>query len=149
YEIDVVALAGELPDRLAEFADLLHVLAIAAGAVDIGKAAPAIELLAVDDPPGAELHDEVALLVLGDHGDAVGARGGDELDRHRPQAARRAPDQHVVAGPEHMRAMAEEHPVGGGERQHVAAALFPCQVLRPLHELAPLDAGELSERAVR
>jgi hypothetical protein len=32
--------------------------------------------------------------------------------------------------------MAEQHAVGGGERQRVAGALFPGQVLRALHELA-------------
>src|SRR5581483_4844245 len=147
-EIDVVALAGEFPDRLAELAHLLHVLAEAACGIDVGETAPAIELLAVDDAFGAELHDEITLLVLGNDGNRIGTRGGDELDRHRAQAAGGAPDEHVVPGPEHMRAMAEEHAISGGEGQHVAAALLPCQVLGPLHELAALDAGELSERAV-
>ena len=48
-----------------------------------------------------------------------------------------------------MRAMAEQHAVGGGERQRVAGAFFPGQVLRPRHELLRLHAGELREGAVR
>src|SRR6185437_725216 len=47
-EIDVVALAGDIPDRLAELAALLHVLRIGRGVVDVGELTPAIELLAVD-----------------------------------------------------------------------------------------------------
>src|SRR6266851_3111107 len=46
------------------------------------------------------------------------------------------------------RAMAEQHAVGGGERQHVAAALLPGEVQRPLHELPALHARELREGAV-
>jgi hypothetical protein len=34
-------------------------------------------------------------------------------------------------------AMAEQHAIGGGERQRVAGRFFPGQVLRALHQLAP------------
>ncbi len=60
----------------------------------------------------------------------------------------RAPDQHVVAGLQLVRLVAEQHPVRGGERQRVAGALLPGQVLRAAHQLARLDAGELGEAAV-
>src|SRR3546814_16287633 len=61
------------------------------------------------------------------HADGVGAGRSDQLDRHRAEAACGAPDQHVMAGPADMRAMAEQHAVGGGERQRVAGALLPGQ----------------------
>jgi hypothetical protein len=48
-----------------------------------------------------------------------------------------------------MRVVAEQHPVGGGQRQRVAGAFFPGQVLGPRHQLLRLHAGELGERAVR
>ncbi len=45
--------------------------------------------------------------------------------------------------------MPEQHAVGGGQGQRVAAALLPGQVLRPRHQLLRLHAGELGEGAVR
>ncbi len=44
--------------------------------------------------------------------------------------------------------MAEQHAVGGCERQRVRRRLLPGQVLRPLHQLAVLHPAELGERAV-
>ena len=44
--------------------------------------------------------------------------------------------------------MAEQHAVGGRQRQHVAAALLPGEMARARHQLARLDAAELGERAV-
>ena len=147
-EVDVVALAGDVPDRLAEFAAFFHVVGIAGGVVDVGQLAPAIELAAVDHALGAELHDEIALGLVGDHADGVGAGGRDQLHRHGAEAAGRAPHQHIMAGAQDMRAVAEQHAVGGGERQRVAGALFPGQVLRAAHELAVLHPAELGEGAV-
>ena len=48
-----------------------------------------------------------------------------------------------------VRAVAEQHAVGGGESQGVAAALLPGEVERAVHELAVLDPAELGEGAVR
>ena len=48
-----------------------------------------------------------------------------------------------------MRVVAEEHPVSGGQRERVAGAFLPGQVLRPRQELLRLHAGKLSEGAVR
>ena len=45
--------------------------------------------------------------------------------------------------------MAEQHAIGGGERQRVAGRLFPGEMLRLRHQLARLHAAELRERAVR
>ena len=45
--------------------------------------------------------------------------------------------------------MAEQHAVGGGERQRVGGGLLPGQVLGPLHQLAVLHAAELGEGAIR
>ena len=71
-DIDVVALAGDLPDGGAELARLLEP-GVVLGAPDLGLLASAVELSAVDDAACAELHDEVALVVVGDDADAVGA----------------------------------------------------------------------------
>jgi hypothetical protein len=46
-------------------------------------------------------------------------------------------------------AVAEQHPVGGGEGQRVAGAFLPTQVLRSAHQLLGLDARELGEAAIR
>ena len=48
-----------------------------------------------------------------------------------------------------MRLVAEQHAIGGGERQRVAGALLPGQMLGPRHQLAVLHAAELGEGAVR
>ena len=45
--------------------------------------------------------------------------------------------------------MAEQHAVGGGERQRVGGGLLPGQVLGPVHQLPVLHAAELGEGAVR
>ena len=72
HEVDVVALAGDFPDCGAELARLLEP-GVVLGAPDLGQLAPAVELGAVDDAACAELHDEVALVVIGDDADGVGA----------------------------------------------------------------------------
>ena len=48
-----------------------------------------------------------------------------------------------------MRLVAEQHAIGGGERQRVGGALLPAQMLRARHQLAVLHPAELGERAVR
>ena len=146
--IDIDALAGDLPDRLAEIARLFQPVVVF-GRADLGHLAPAFEVLAVDHALGAERHDEVALVVVGHDADGIGAGGGDELHRHRAETARGAPHQHVMAGLQRVRAMAEQHAIGGGERERVAGGLLPGEMLRPLQKLAVLHARELSERAVR
>src|SRR6185295_6093388 len=73
HEIDVDALAGDAPDRLAELAAALHVIVIAGRIVDVGQLAPAIEFAAVDDALGAQRHHELAFALIGDDADRVGA----------------------------------------------------------------------------
>ena len=80
---------------------------------------------------------------------ALAPDGGDQLDRHRAEAARCAPDQDVVARADDVRAMAEQHAIGGGKHQDVGGALFPGQMLGPLEQLAVLHAAELREGAIR
>jgi hypothetical protein len=48
-----------------------------------------------------------------------------------------------------MGPVAEQHAIGGGEGQDVAAALLPAEVARPGHDLLGLDPGELGEGTVR
>ena len=123
--------------------------ALYSGAVDRRHLAPAVEVLAVDHPLGAERQHELALVLLGDDADGIAPRGVDQLDRERAEPARRPPDQHVLPGPQLVRRMAEQHPVGGGQRQRVAGRLLPGQVQRPGHQLLRLHVGELREAAVR
>src|ERR1700754_1393694 len=148
HHVDVVALAGDVPDRLAEFARFLGPVVIF-GRADLGHRAPAFEVLAVDDALGAERQHEVALAFVTDDADRIGARHGAELHGKGAETARRAPHQHVVTGTQDVRTMAEEQAVGGGTRQRVTGRLFPCQMPWALHELAVLHARELREGTVR
>src|SRR5262249_32678558 len=147
YAIDVHALAGNLPDRLAEGAHLLGPGVILWRA-DRRHLAPAFELVAIDDAFGAERHDEVALLVVGHDANGIGAGRGAKLHRHRAEAAGGAPHEHVVARLQRMRPVPEQHAIGGSERQRVAGGFFPGEMLRPLEQLTVLHAAELRERAV-
>src|SRR5262245_21200308 len=81
HEVDVVALTRDLPNAGAEFARLLEPGFVFRGA-DLRQLAPTLELLAIDDTACAELHDKIALLLVGDDADRVGTGGGDELHRH-------------------------------------------------------------------
>ena len=128
-------------------ASLTHVLY--SGVFDRRHLAPALELLAVDHALGAEVEHVLGLAFVGDDRDRVRARGRDKLHAEHAEPARRAPDQHVVAGLERMRRVAEQHAIGGRERQRVAGRLFPGEMLRLRHQLARLHAAELRERAVR
>ncbi len=133
-----------LPNLRASLTQSLY-----SGVFDLGHLAPALEVLAVDDAVGAEVHHVVALGIVGDHADRFGAGRGRKLHAEHAEPAGAAPHQHVVAGLERVRRMAEQHAIGGGERQRVAARLFPRQMLGLGHQLARLHAAELRERAVR
>src|SRR5829696_4498401 len=76
-DVDVL-LAGDVPDRLAELARLLGPLVVLRR-VDLRQLAPAVEVLAVDGAAGAELHDVVALRLVRDDADGVGAGRRAEL----------------------------------------------------------------------
>jgi hypothetical protein len=84
HDVDVVALAGDVPDRLAELARFLCP-GVVFGRADLGHLAPAVEVLAVDDALGAERHDEVALGIVGDDADGVGAGHRAELHAEQPR----------------------------------------------------------------
>src|SRR5882672_11818207 len=105
HDVDV-ALAGDLPDRLAELARLLDP-GVVFRRVHGGHLAPAGEILANDDALGTELHHIVALGLVRDDADRIRARGRRELHAENPEAAAPAPDQHVVARLERGRRMAE------------------------------------------
>src|SRR5690606_34533770 len=93
HEVDVIALARDLPDRLAELAGLLHIFR-EAFAVDLGKLTPAVKILAIENALRAERHHEVALAFIRNDADRVGAGGRADLNGHGAEAARGAPDQH-------------------------------------------------------
>ena len=149
FEDDVnVLLAGDVPDRLPELAGLRHV-GVKFRRVHLGQLAPAVEILAVDHALGAQAQHIVALRFIRDDADGVGARCRAQLHAEDAETARCTPDEHVVAGPDRVRRMAEQHPVGRRQRQRVACRLLPREVLRLPHELARLHPAELSEGAVR
>ena len=143
-----VALAGNVPDRLSELARLGHVDRVF-GRVDLRQLAPAVEVLAVDHALGAERHHIIALRLVRDDADRVGAGRGAELHAEHAQTARGAPDQHVVAGLQAVRLVTEQHAIGRREGERVGGAFFPGQVLGARHQLAVLHAAELAKRAVR
>ena len=147
HDVDI-ALAGDVPDRLAELARFLDPQIVFRRA-DLGHRAPAIEILAVDHALGAELHDVVALGLIRHHADRVGARGGGKLHAEHAEPTRRTPHQHVVAGLERVRRVAEQHAVRGRQRERVTGRFFPGEVLGLRHQLARLHPAELRERAVR
>src|SRR5258708_6991070 len=103
HRIDVV-LAGNIPDRLAELARLLHPGVVFRRA-DLRHLAPAIEILAIDGALGAQLEHVLALALIRDDPDGVGARRRAELQAEYSEAAGCAPHQHIVAGLERVRRM--------------------------------------------
>src|SRR4051812_17311129 len=147
HNVDI-ALSGDLPDRLAELARFLGP-GVVLGRIHGGHLAPALEFLAVDRALGAEIEDVFHLRRVRDYRDRVRARGRYQLQPEYTEPAARAPHQHVIAGLERMRRMAEQHAVGGGEGERVAGGFFPGQMRGLRHELARLHAAELRERAVR
>src|SRR5579871_51353 len=147
YHVDIVALAGDIPDRFAELAGFLEP-AVVFGRADFRHLAPAVELFAVDHAFGAKREDEFAFAFVGNHADRVRARHRAELNGERAKAAARAPDENVVAGPQDVRTMAKEHPIGGCKRERVTGRFFPSEMLGPFHQLAVLHPRELRKGAV-
>src|SRR5215470_18097352 len=96
HRIDVL-LAGDIPDRLAEFARLPDPAVVFARA-DLRHLAPAVEVLAIDDALSAEAENVLPLALVGDDADSVGARRRADLHAEHPEAARGAPHQHVIPG---------------------------------------------------
>ncbi len=119
------------------------------GDADFGHLAPAIEILAIDYRLGAERKHKVAFAFFRNNANGIGARHRTKLNGKRAEPAARAPDQNIMARAQNVRTVAKEHAVGGGERQRIAGAFFPGQMLGPLHKLAILHAGKLRETAVR
>ena len=103
------------------------------------------ELRAVDVADGAELLDQLALLVAGDDADGVGAGERAQLGGEHAQAAGGAPDQDLVAGLQV--AAVDQHPVGGEVGEPVGGRLLPGQVPGLGQQLLGLDLAELGERA--
>src|SRR4029078_10850097 len=113
-EVDVVAFTGDLPDGGAELARALEP-GVVFGRADLRQFAPAVEVLAVDDAASAELHEEIALVLLRHDADGIGSRRRAQLHGHGAESARGAPDEHVMARAQHVWAVTEQHAVSGGE----------------------------------
>ena len=139
-----VTLAGDVPDCLTKPACLLDPFVVIRRS-DLGHHAPAGKVLAVDDTLGAELHHVIALALIGHDADGIGAGGSGELHAEHAEPARGAPYQHVIARFKDVGRVPEQHAVGGCQRQHVAARLFPGQMRWLRHQLARLYAAELRE----
>jgi hypothetical protein len=107
---------------LPNFRGLRRTRSLYSGELTFGSWPQQLKFLAVDDALGAEAHHEIALVFFGDDGDGVGAGGRAKLDRERAEAAGRAPDQHVLRRASGVRVVAEQHAVGGCQRQRVAGA---------------------------
>ncbi len=146
HDVDIL-LAGDFPDGLTELAALAHIVA-KFRAVHLGQLTPALEVLAVEHTLGAHGIDEIVLVVRRHHADGMGAGHRAELDPETAKPAGRAPDQDIVAWLHDVRAVAEQHAVGGRERQRVAGAFFPGQMLWTRHALARLHAAELGKAAI-
>ncbi len=148
HHVDVHALAGDVPDRLAEACGPLSNQSLYSGVFTLGIWPQQLKSLRLITPLAPRPMTNSRLSSSRDDADGVGAGGVDQLDRVGAEAARRAPDQHVLPGLQVMRLVAEQHPVGGGERQRVAGRFLPRQVPGARHELLRLHAGELGKAAV-
>src|SRR5581483_2354389 len=71
HDVDV-ALAGDVPDRLAEAARLLRPF-IELGRVDLRQLTPAVEILSVDDAFGTEIENIIGLGIVRHDSDRVRA----------------------------------------------------------------------------
>src|SRR5258708_20897150 len=96
YRIDVL-LAGDIPDRLAEFARLLDPAAVFRRA-DLRHLAPAVEVLAIDDALSAASDHVLPLPLVRVDAHGVAPRAPAALHPDHPHAARSAPDQHFIPG---------------------------------------------------
>ena len=103
------------------------------------------ELGPVDVVHGAEALDQLALLGGGDDAHAVRSGGGAQLRGEHAEAARGAPDQHLLAGLQ--LAAGHQHAVGGEVHEAVGGGLRPAQRLRLGQQLLGLHLGELGEGA--
>ena len=131
---DSLQLLGELP-RGAE------ALLVGGRVGEVGVVAHHLaEFVAVDVVDGAELLDQLALLVGGDDADRVGAGRLAELDREDSETAGGAPDEDVVAGLQ--LALVHQHPVGGEVGQPVGGGLLPGERTRLGDQLLGLDLAE-------
>ena len=59
------------------------------------------------------------------------------------------PHQDILSGLQRMRAVAEEHAIGGGKGERITGRLFPGEMRRPGQQLPRLHAGKLREGAIR
>ena len=142
HHVDVHALAGDVPDGLAEFARLFEPHGVFRS-VHGGHLPPAIKVATVDNALGAEPHDKLTLVFVGNHTDGVGAGRVDQLDRVGAKAAGCAPYQNVLTRLQVVGLMAKQHTVSGCERERIARAFFPRQVLGAWHQLLCLYPREL------
>ena len=107
-------LAENLPDRRAECAHALQPIVVTDRVFPVRQHAPMIEFAAIYAALRAQLGAVVDLVVAGDDRDrnAVGRLG--DLNGHRTEPARAAPDQHRITRPHVVLGPAMQHAPGGG-----------------------------------
>ena len=131
-------------DLLAEAAGLLEARLLLIGVL-IAAAHHPRELVAVDVADGAELFDQLALLLARDDADRIRAGELAQLRGEHAEPARGAPDEDAVARLE--LAAVDEHPVRREVRQPVGGGVLPGEVLGLVQQLLRLNLAELGERA--
>ena len=146
YDVDVL-LAGDVPDRLAEFARSAMNAAYS-GELTLGNWPQQSNSLRLMTPLAPSDITYSRLDFVRNDPDRVCARRRAQLHPEHPEPARSAPNQNVVAGLKPMRLVTEQHPICCRQRQRVGSAFLPGQVTRPLHQLAVLDTTELGEGAI-
>src|SRR5262245_33390482 len=85
YNVDIF-LARDVPDRLAEASRFLRPL-VELGRVHCRHLAPALELLAIDHALGAQIENILALRLIGDDSDRIGAGSGYQLHAEYAEAS--------------------------------------------------------------
>src|SRR5581483_4735076 len=134
-----------IPDGLAERPRLRDPCRERSIILPVGKHLPVLEILAVDAALGAELLAELDFAIVADDADRDAALRLHDLNRHRTESARCAPDEHDVAFADGVRRPSHQHPVCGGTDERGSGGFLPGQMLRLGHALMRLDLGELRE----
>src|SRR5579885_2527088 len=141
----IAPFAYDVPDGLAERPRLRDPRRERRIILPMGKHPPVLEVLAVYTAFGAELPAEFYFPIIADDPDRNAAFGLHDLNRHRAESARCAPDEHHVAFADGVRRPSHQHPVCGGTDECGSGGFLPGEVPGLGHALMRLDLGELRE----
>src|SRR5215472_684191 len=147
HQPGALALSHYVPERLAEVARLTGPFAEGRVIFPMRQHAPVLEVLAIDAAFGAQSLAEFDLAIVADHPHRNSPRGLYDLDRHRAEAPRGAPDEDHVAQANRMRRPSHQHAIGGRTHQGGSGGIFPAEMLRLGHALMRLHLGKLRKTA--